>query len=213
MTFASERPNTTPGSRVPHTAGMAMNVKKIDVFTKEEITALVAAQHKALDESLELIGERLGKKGEPPWDLVGVDSERRLVLIDVEAFTADRILSHLLSRLDWAWEHLDAIARMYPDYGIDCNRLPRVCVVAPDFAPALKRSMNYLNYRVSISLYAYRYLQTDAGKGLLIEQLMSKVKYDRITKTENVKVRLLEVPATAKVTTEEIMEFLQEGTG
>jgi hypothetical protein len=194
-------------------ATMMMNIKTIDVFTKEEITARVAEQHKSLDEGLELIGERLGKKGEPPWDLVGVDSEKRLVLIQVEALTADRILSALLSRLDWAWEHLDAIARMYPDYGIDCTRLPRVCVVAPGFTDALKRSMNYLNYRVSIGLYAYRYLQTDAGKGLLIEQLMRGVKYDRTAKTESVKVRLLEVPAAAKVTTEEIMEFLQDGTG
>jgi hypothetical protein len=192
---------------------MTMNLTKIEVFTKEEITALVAQQHKALDEGLELVGERLGKKGEPPWDLVGVDSEKRLVLVAVEVLIADRILTALLSRLDWAWEHLDVIARMYPDYGIDCNRLPRVCVVAPDYAPALKRSMHYLNYRVSINLYAYRCLQTGAGKGLLIEQLMSRVKYDRIARTESVKIRLLEVPATAKVTTEEIMEFLQEGTG
>lgn len=195
------------------TATMTMNIKKIEVFTREEVTALVAEQHKALDESLELIGERLGKKGEPGWDLVGVDGERRLVLVDVEAFTADKILSQLLSRLDWAWEHLDAVARMYPSYTIDCDRLPRIFVVAPDFSPALKKSMTYLNYRVSISLYTYRYLQTDAGKGLLIEQLMNRVKYDRITKGEIVKVRLLEVPAAAKVTTEEIMEFLQEGTG
>ncbi len=190
-----------------------MHIKKIEVFTKEEITALVAEQHKSLDEGLELIGERLGKKGEAPWDLVGIDREKRLVLIHVEALTADRILSALLSRLDWAWEHLDGIARMYPDYGIDCNRLPRVCVVAPGFSPSMKRSMGYLTYRVSMGLYAYRYLQTDAGKGLLIEHLMSRVKYDRIAKTEGVKVRVLEVPAPSKVTTEEIMEFLQEGTG
>jgi hypothetical protein len=192
---------------------MTMNIKKIEVFTKEEITALVAKQHKALDDGLELIGERLGKKGETPWDLVGVDSEKRLVLIQVEMLAADRILSALLSRLDWAWEHLETIARMYPDHGIDCSRLPRVLVIAPEFSPALKRSMSYLTYRVSISLYAYRYLQTDAGKGLLLELLMRGAKYDRIPKNESVKVRVLEVPAPAKVTTEEIMEFLQEGTG
>jgi hypothetical protein len=86
-------------------------------------------------------------------------------------------------------------------------------VIAPEFSPALKRSMSYLTYRVSISLYAYRYLQTDAGKGLLLELLMRGAKYDRIPKNESVKVRVLEVPAPAKVTTEEIMEFLQEGTG
>jgi len=192
---------------------MTVSIKKIEVFTKEEITALVAEQHKALDDGLELIGERLGKKGETPWDLVGVDSDKRLVLIQVEALAADRILSALLSRLDWAWEHLETIARMYPDHGIDCSRLPRVLVIAPEFSPALKRSMSYLTYRVSISLYAYRYLQTDAGKGLLLELLMRGAKYDRIPKNESVKVRVLEVPAPAKVTTEEIMEFLQEGTG
>jgi hypothetical protein len=192
---------------------MAMTIKKIEVFTKEEITALVAEQHKALDDGLELVGERLGKKGETPWDLVGVDSEKRLVLIQVEALAADRILSALLSRLDWAWEHLETIVRMYPDHGIDCSRLPRVLVIAPEFSPALKRSMSYLTYRVSISLYVYRYLQTDAGKGLLLELLMRGAKYDRIPRNESVKVRVLEVPAPAKVTTEEIMEFLQEGTG
>lgn len=192
---------------------MTMTIKKIEVFTKEEITALVAEQHKALDNGLELIGERLGKKGETPWDLVGVDGEKRLVLIQVEALAADRILSALLSRLDWAWEHLETIARMYPDHGIDCSRLPRVLVIAPEFSPALKRSMSYLTYRVSISLYAYRYLQTGAEKGLLLELLMRGAKYDRIPKNESVKVRVLEVPAPAKVTTEEIMEFLQEGTG
>ena len=192
---------------------MTMNISKIEVFTKEEITALVAEQHKALDDGLELVGERLGKKGETPWDLVGVDSEKRLVLIQVEALAADRILSGLLSRLDWAWEHLETIARMYSDHGIDCSRLPRVVVIAPEFSPALKRSMSYLTYRVSISLYVYRYLQTDAGKGLLLELLMRGAKYDRIPRNESVKVRVLEVPAPARVTTEEIMEFLQEGTG
>ncbi len=192
---------------------MTVTIKKIDVFTKEEITALVAEQHKALDDGLELIGERLGKKGEMAWDLVGIDSDKRLVLIQVEALTADRILSALLHRLDWAWEHLDAIARMYPDHAIDCSRLPRVVVIAPAFSPALQRSMGYLTYRVSISLYAYRYIQTDAGKGLLLEPVMKGVKYDRMPKNESVKVRVLEVPAPAKVTTEEIMEFLQEGAG
>lgn len=189
-----------------------MNIKKIETFTREEVTALLVEQHEDLDKGLELIGERLGKKGEPGWDLVGVDGDRRLVLIAVEVSAADTILSQLLSRLDWAWEHLDVVARMYPSYAIDCDRLPRVFVVAPDFAPALKRSMTYLNYRVNISLYTYRCLQTDTGRGLLIERLMNRVKYDRITKGETVKVRLLEVPAAAKVTTEEIMEFLQEET-
>ena len=191
-------------------AGMTMNVTKIEVFTREEITALIAQQHKALDGGLELIGERLGKRGEAGWDLAGVDVEGRLVLIAVEVFTADKILSQLLSRLDWAWEHLDAIARMYPAYKIDCDRLPRVFVMAPDFSPALKRSMTYLNYRVSISLYIYRYIQTDAGKGLLIEGLTNRVKYDRITKGDTGKVKILQAPAAARVTTEEIMAFLQE---
>ena len=188
-----------------------MKVTKIEVFTREEITALVAQQHKALDEKLELIGGRLGKRGEPGWDLAGVDAEGRLALIAVEVLTADKILSQLLSRLDWAWEHLDAIARMCPAQKIDCDRLPRVFVVAPDFSSALKRSMTYLNYRVSISLYIYRYIQTDAGKGLLIEGLANRVKYDRLTKGDTGKVRILHAPAAARVTTEEIMAFLQEG--
>lgn len=188
---------------------MMVNFKKIENFTREEITGLIAAQHKALGHNLELVGESLGTRGEHQWDLVGIDREGRLVLIAVEVHPADKILSHLLARLDWAWEHLPTIARMYASYTIDCDQLPRIWICAPSFSPYFIKSLSYLHYRVSMHLFAYQYLQTDAGKGLLIDQLEIKGKYDRMMKIESGKVKLLEPPAAARVTTEEIMEFLQ----
>ena len=188
---------------------MIANFKKIKSFTKEEITGLIAKQHKALDESLELVGERLGARGENQWDLVGIDKEGRLVLIAVEVHAADKILSQLLSRLDWAWEHLATIARMYAAWKIDCDQLPRICILAPSYSPYFIKSISYLHYRVSIHLFTYQYLQTDTARGLLVEQLEVKVKYDRMLKSDSRKIKFLEPPAAAKVTTEEIMEFLQ----
>lgn len=188
---------------------MIATFKKIEAFTREEITGLVVAQHKALDKDLELVGERLGTRSEHQWDLVGIDRDGRLVLITVEVHPADRILSQLLGRLDWAWEHLAAFARMYPGYAVDCNQLPRIIVLAPSYSPNFTKSISYLNYRVCIRLFTYQYLKTDTGRGLLIDEQEVKVKYDRILTSEKRKIKSLELPATAKVTTEEIMEFLQ----
>lgn len=187
---------------------MAFTLKKVEDFTKEEIINLVAGNHKVLDKSLELMGKDLGTRGERLWDLVGIDDKRRLVLIHVELWCHDKMLCQILNRLDWAWENMENIIKMHPSYLIDNGQMPRVIVVAPSYAPFFKKSITYLNYKIKIDLFTFIYLESAESKGIFLEPVEIKVRYDHGLKTDNKNVKTIDMSQGTKVTTEEIMEFL-----
>jgi hypothetical protein len=187
---------------------MAFILKKVEDFSKEEIKNLVAKNCKVLDKNLELIGESLETRSERLWDLAGIDDKKRLVLINVELRYTDKMLYQIVNRLDWAWENMGNIAKMHPSHVIDNNQMPRVIVVAPSYTPFFKKSITYLNYRIKIDLFTYTYLENDAGKGIFLEPVEIKVRYEHVTKADSKNVKSIEISDSTKVTTEEIMEFL-----
>ena len=187
---------------------MASILKRVETFSKEEIKNLIAENYKVLDKDLELIGGSLGTRGENLWDLIGIDKDKRLVLIDVELRYTDKILYQILNRLDWAWEHIDSIAKIHPSYEINVDQIPRAIVVAPSYSPFFKKSITYLTYRVRINLFTYMYLESDAERGIFLEPLETRVKYEHILKGDSKDMKSIEVPHSTKVTTAEIMEFL-----
>lgn len=187
---------------------MAFTLKKVEDLSKEEITNLVAGNHKVLGKSLELMGKNLGTRGERLWDLVGIDDKKRLVLIHVELRYHDKMLYQIVNRLDWAWENMENIIKMHPSYLIDDSQMPRVIVVAPSYAPFFKKSITYLNYKIKIDLFTFIYLESAENKGIFLEPVEIKVRYDHVLKADNKNVKSIEIPDGTKVTTEEIMEFL-----
>ena len=187
---------------------MAFILKRIDTSSKEEIKDLIESNCTILDNHLEIVGGNLGTRGEVKWDLVGVDKDRRMVLIGVELRYTDKILYHIVNRLDWAWESIDNITRMYPSCGINRNQIPRAIIIAPSFPPSFRKSITYLNYRIRVNLFTYAYLESDAGKGLLLESVETRMKYETISKGDRRDVQSVEFPQNTQVTTEEIMEFL-----
>jgi len=183
-------------------------LKRVEAFSKEEIKNLIAENYKVLDKHLELIGGNLGTRGENLWDLVGIDKDKRLVLISVELRYTDKILYQILNRLDWAWEHIENITKMHSSYEINDDQIPRVIIVAPSYSPFFKKSITYLTYRIRINLFTYTYLVSNAGKGLFLEPVEIRVHYEYAFKGDSKKVKPIEVSNNAKVTNEEIMEFL-----
>jgi hypothetical protein len=187
---------------------MAFILKKVEDFPKEEIKNLVAGNNKVLDKSLELIGRNLGTRSERLWDLVGIDDKKRLVLINVELRYHDKMLYQIVKRLDWAWENMENINKMHPSYVIDDSQMPRVIVVAPSYSPFFKKSITYLNYRIKIDLFTFTCLENTAGKGIFLEPVEIRVRYDHVLKADSKNLQPIEVSDGTKVTTEEIMEFL-----
>ena len=187
---------------------MAFVFKRVETFPKEEIKKLISENYKMLGEDLTLIGKNLGTRGEKLWDLVGVDSKKRLVLIDVELRYTDKMLYQIVNRLDWSWEHVENIAKMYPSYEIDSNQMPRVIIIAPTYSLFFKKSITYLTYRIKLNLFSYVYLENGEGKGIFLEPVETRVKHDLVLKNDTKSVKSTEVSYNTKVTTEEIMEFL-----
>ena len=182
--------------------------RRIETFSKEEVLHLIAENHKMLDEDLTLIGRDLGTRGEKLWDLVGIDSKKRLSLIDVELRYTDKVLYQIVQRLDWVWEHMGNITKMYSPCEIDSDQMPRVLIVAPSYSPFFKKSITYLTYRVKVDLFTYMYLKSSEGNGIFLEPLETRVKHEQVLKSDGNDIKSLEVSHSIKVTTEEIMEFL-----
>jgi hypothetical protein len=190
---------------------MTFILKKVEVPEKDKIAHLIENNLNVLDGSLQLIGKNLGPRNEPPWELVGVRQDRRLILIAVETRVTDRMLLKLLRNLEWAWENVETFASIYPSYGIDSDQMPCVMVVAPSYPLFFKKSLNYLTYRIEINLFTYSCLESEKGRGLFVEPVENKVvKYEHSVKADTgIRIKGEGFSKNVKVTTEEIMEFLQ----
>jgi hypothetical protein len=185
-----------------------MILKRIEEPSKEEIISLIEENCKVLDKNLEIIGDSLGTRREKLWDLIGIDKDKRLVLIDVELRYTDKMLYYIVNRLDWAWEHIDNITKMYPSYGINGDQIPGAIIVSPSYSASFKKSITYLTYRIRINLFTYTYLESDAGKGIFLEPVETRIKHEHILKGDSKDEKSIEVPPSTRVSTEEIMEFL-----
>jgi len=80
--------------------------------------------------------------------------------------------------------------------------------VAPSYSPFFKKSITYLNYRIKIDLFTFTCLENATGKGVFLEPVEIKVRYDHVLKADSKNMKSIEVSDVTKVTTEEIMEFL-----
>ncbi len=186
---------------------MAFILERVEAPSKREITDLIAENPMLLDKHLEIVGDRVRTKGETMWDLVGVDRDKKMVLIGVELRYTYKMLYHIVNRLDWAREHMDIITRIYPSSGIDATQTPRAIVIAPSYSPSFKKIISYLTH-LRFNLFTYACLESEAGKGILLEPVEIRVKHEDDPGSDYRNMQSAEVSPTATVTTEEIKEFL-----
>ena len=184
---------------------------KIEGPEKDELLTILENNPGVFGDGLQLIGKKLGPRNEPPWELLGVRKDKRLVLIALETRITDRTILKLLRNLDWAWENLETLASIYAQYGVDSDQMPCVMVLAPSYTPFFKKSLHYVTYRIEIQLFRYSCLDSEKGRGIFVEPVEKKVvKYEHSIKTAaGVRIPREGFSRNLKVTTEEIMEFLQ----
>ena len=149
---------------------MTVILKKTESFSREDLRGLLAENSTLLEQGLELLGGELGLRGEILWDLVGIDDRKRLVLIGIALNYNDTMLYQVVKRVDWAWEHIEHIAKMYSSVEIDCSHLPRVIMVAPFYSHFFKKGITYLTSQFNISLFTYSCLESTGERGIFIER-------------------------------------------
>lgn len=187
---------------------MSFILKKSEPFTKDEIVRLIAENSKVLDENLELIGKGLGTRTEKWCDLVGIGNDNQLVILEVEERYTDRMLSSIFCKLDSVWDNIDTIAQLYPAHRIEKNCFPRMIIIAPSYPHSFIRSLGYFAYRIKMDLFTYKSLESEKGRGLLVEPVDTKGNYGNMLKADKRALKLSSLGAGTQVTTEEIMEFL-----
>lgn len=187
---------------------MSCIFKKIELFPKNEVTDIIANNITVLDEQLELIGKSPGTRTGQWCDLMGMGSDGQLVMISIAERYTDRMFLSILNRLDVVWENMDNISHRYPTYEIERNHLPRVVIIAPSFPNSFIKSLGYLTYRIRVDLFTYRCLESEKGRGLLVEPVETKVHYGDLLKADSRVLKTRGLFTGTKVTTEEIMEFL-----
>ena len=187
---------------------MPFILKTSESFTKDEVTRLISENSKVLDENLQLIGNSLGTRTEKWCDLVGIGNDNQLVIIEVEERYTDRMLSSIFCKLDSVWDNMVTIAQLYPTYGIERSCLPRVIIVAPTYPNSFIRSLGYLTYRIRMDLFTYKSLDSEKGRGLLVEPVETKGNYGNMFKADKRTPKLPSLGTGTQLTTEEIMEFL-----
>lgn len=187
---------------------MSFILKAAEPFSKDEVTKLIAENSSILDEQLELIGKCLGTKKEKWCDLVGIGNDNQLVIIEVEERYTDRMLSSILCKLDTVWDNMDTIAQIYSAHEIERNSFPRVIILAPSYPNSFIRSLGYFTYRIRMELFTYKSLDSEKGRGLLVEQVERKGNYVNMLKADKRTPKLTSLESGTQLTTEEIMEFL-----
>lgn len=186
-------------------------LKRGTPFAKDEIIHLIEGDTGLIDGTLQLVAKNLGPRNEPPWELIGIRSDRRLILIAVETRVTDRLLLKLLRNLDWAWENIETFAGIYKSYGLAADQMPALMVFAPSYPTVFMKSLKYLTYRIEMNLFTYSCFKCAEGRGLFLEPVESRlVKYDHSVKGDTTdRFPGEEITGRVKITTEEIMEFLQ----
>ena len=187
---------------------MSFILKATEPFTKDEVTKLIAENSSVLDEQLELIGNSLGTRTEKWCDLVGIGNDKQLVIIEVEERFTDRMLSTILCKLDSVWDNMDTIAQLYPAHEIERDCFPQMIILAPSYPKSFIRSLGYFSYRIKMDLFTYKSLDSEKGRGLLVEPVETKGNYGSMFKADKRKFKPRSLSTGTQVTTEEIMEFL-----
>jgi hypothetical protein len=187
---------------------MSFILQTAEPFSKDEVTRLIGENSSILDEHLELIGKSIGTKTEKWCDLVGIGKDNQLVIIEVEERYTDRMLSSILCKLDAVWDNMDTIAQIFSAHEIERNSFPRVIILAPLYPNSFIRSLGYFTYRIRMDLFTYKSLESEKGRGLLVEPVERKGNYGNLLKADKKTPKLTSMESGTQVTTEEIMEFL-----
>jgi len=139
---------------------------------REELAKLVAEHCAALEQGLKILDQHDGGGKFGPMDLLGVDVQRRLVVIDVSPRQADQLLVEGLAHVSWLWRNRHQIADVVADRQANLVLYPRLILVAPNFSPSFQEAIQGLRF-MAIDSFSFRWLEAGGEKGLLLELAFS----------------------------------------
>lgn len=123
-----------------------------------------------LEPDLRVAGGLLPIGGSRTLDLVAVDSQSRLVLLEVCCRESAGWLLEGVDHYDWAREHIDELVQLYPQHRIDAGRLARLVFITAAFSDEFRRRLLYFE-PLRAELVEFRYLEVNGVRGLYFEPI------------------------------------------
>jgi RecB family endonuclease NucS len=142
-----------------------IELKELKFDSESEFESILTENPNLIEEGLKIVDTQvITNRGR--LDILGLDSGKVLVIIELKIVESDEMLWQALDYYDWVFRNIDSIKRMYPNNEIDYNQPPRLMLIAPSFSDAIKRRAIYLD--PSVELLEYKYLQAADKKGMLL---------------------------------------------
>jgi hypothetical protein len=137
-------------------------------LTRSQVIAVIQEPWDAIEEHLRTIDSSVSCGPCGVIDVLAVDAASRLVVIDVDAFTADGLLLRGLSHMEWLMRNAANVRRMYNGKTIDFDAPARLVLVAPRFSAAVSHAVSQIS-ELEIACVRYRGLDVSGWTGVFFE--------------------------------------------
>jgi hypothetical protein len=162
---ASTRPAVQPASR----AGMAV-LRRGAPPTKEQLTTTLMECQDAIQKGMQTLGSDVPCNPYGEIDLLALDRFNRLTVVEVETSPGDLMLLRGMSHVNWVWQNVLNMQRMYPAVTIDTSEYPELVLVAPGFSPVLRSAVQHMS-SPTVTCLRYHAVAIASGTGILFEHL------------------------------------------
>ena len=163
---AAPKPDTARDS-VKDRAGM-MLLRPADRLTRSQVIAVIQEPWGAIEEHLRAIDSSVPCSPCGVIDVLAVDAASRLVVIDIDPFTADGLLLRGLSHMEWLRQNAANVCRMYPGKAIDFAAPARLVLVAPRFSVTVRHAVSQIS-EPEIDCVRYRGFDVSGWTGVFFE--------------------------------------------
>jgi len=144
-----------------------MKIQKISLSDPLLLRRLVFDQLQELPGRIELLEDNL--VSEFGSLCLGIDEERRFVLIHIAIQEESSLLVKILSQMRWLVRYHALLSRLYSNQGVVFPQSPRAIVISPSFSAPLKEAVAYMG--VDIELHRYQALEIDRQTALLLDSV------------------------------------------
>jgi hypothetical protein len=171
-----------------------MKLQRIVLQDNTVLQKLVLAQLQDLAGKVEALEEDFGSPSGPLC--LGVEEERRFVLLISSVVEDDSILLKALGQLNWVVRHHSLLVRLFNKSGGEFSPSPRAILIAPSFSETLRETVPFIAF--DIELYEYRAVELNHERALLLDPVLFSgrkmasppASFSPVTKDPSSKVQL-----------------------
>ncbi len=128
-----------------------------------------------MEQGIEILGSRLGNERFSLIDLVALDKQGRVLLIQADVQSDQRLLFSIQAQKDWFSKNRTLIRRAFPDLSHQEWDIPLTVLILPE-CPSLLREFVRATPDLSLRIYEYRCFETSGQRFLHLEPVPPEEK-------------------------------------